>query len=60
MIVMSEASDFRKLANELRRAAEDTGHKITRETLLKMAEEYDRMAAHPITNYPKKLPRFIR
>ena len=57
---MSKASDFLKLAKELRTTAKDTAHKITRETLLKLAEEYDRMAAHPITDYPKKLPRFVR
>jgi hypothetical protein len=56
---MSKASEFHKQAEELRNAAEATKHKITRKTLLKLAEEYDRMAANPITNYPKLLPRVV-
>jgi hypothetical protein len=57
---MSKASEFRELAKELRNAAAETGHKITRETILNLAEEFDRMAAHPMTNLPKKLPQLIR
>jgi hypothetical protein len=53
----SKADEFRKEAEELRIAARGTRHKITRETLLKLAKEYERMAEHPITNQPKKLPR---
>ena len=59
MVEMSKASEFRKQAQELRKAAEATKHKITRKTLLRLAEEYDRMAANPITNYPKQLPRAV-
>ena len=59
MVEMSKASEFRKQAQELRKAAEATKHKITRKTLLRLAEEYDRMAANPITNYPKLLPRVV-
>jgi F0F1-type ATP synthase membrane subunit b/b' len=57
---LSKVSEFRQQAEDLRNAAAVTAHKITRETLLKLAEEYDRMAANPIANYPKKLPWFIR
>jgi F0F1-type ATP synthase membrane subunit b/b' len=57
---ISKVSEFRQQAEELRNAAEATGHKITRETLLKLAEEYDRMAANPVPNHPKRLPPIIR
>jgi hypothetical protein len=52
-----KASEFRHQAEELRNAALATKHKITRETLLKLAEAYDRMATYPAMSYPKKLPR---
>lgn len=55
-----KVSEFHLQAQELRNAAMATEHKITRETLLKLAEAYDRMATYPVTNYPKKLPRFIK
>jgi hypothetical protein len=55
---MSKASEFRKQAEDLRNAAQSTAHKITRQTMLKLAAEFDRMAEHPITNFPKKLPQF--
>jgi hypothetical protein len=57
---MSKWSEFRKEAAALRDAAEMTESEITRATLLKLAEEFDRMAANPVANYPKKLPRYIK
>jgi hypothetical protein len=39
----------------LRSAANATDDQLTRETLLKFAEEYDRMALHPVENHPKVL-----
>ena len=57
---MSKISEFRKQAAALRDAAEITANKITRVTLLKLADEYDRMAAYPVTNYAKRLPRYIK
>jgi hypothetical protein len=56
---MSKSSDYCKQADELRDAARATKDKITRKTLLKLAEEFDRMAAYPATNHPKELPRFL-
>ena len=44
----------------MRDAAEATKNEITRATLLKLAEEFDRMAANPVANYPKELPRYIK
>ena len=52
---MSKVAAFRKEAEELRNSATATKHKITRQTMLKLAEEYERMAKHPVTNYPKQL-----
>ena len=40
----------------MRRAANETKNQTTRATLLKLAEEYERMARHPVENYPKILP----
>ena len=57
---MGNSSEFREEAAALRDAAEITESEITRATLLKLAEEFDRMAANPVTNYPKKLPRYIK
>lgn len=57
---LQKASEFRHWAEELRNAAVATKHKITRETLLKLAETYDRMATHPAMSYLKRLPRFIK
>jgi hypothetical protein len=56
---MSTSSDFCKQAEELRNAAKATKDKITRKTLLRLAEEFDRMAAYPATNHPKELPRML-
>ena len=56
---MSKASEYRRQAEELREAAMATRHRITRETLLKLAEEFDRLAAYPIQNHPKRMPRII-
>ncbi len=50
-----KAAEYHVQAEELRKAAEATTHKVTRQTLLKLADEFDRMAAHPFTNFPKKL-----
>jgi hypothetical protein len=50
-----KASEYRRRAQELRKAAQATTHQVTRDTLLKFAEEYDRMALHPVENYPKVL-----
>jgi hypothetical protein len=54
---MNKASEYRQQAEELRRAAMATRDRITRKTLLKLAEEFDRMAAHPVQNHPKQMPR---
>jgi hypothetical protein len=54
---MSTSSDYCKQAEELRAAARATKDKVTRKTLLKLAEEFDRMAAYPATNHPKELPK---
>jgi hypothetical protein len=54
---MSKASEYRKEAEDLRNTAQATKDKITRNTLLKLAAEYDRMAAYPSPNHPKELPR---
>ena len=56
---MDKASEFRAQAAALREAAAFTQHQITRQTLLKMAAEYDRMADKPLTTEPKQLPRFF-
>jgi hypothetical protein len=53
---MSKASECRRQAEELRNSAMATAHKITRRTLLKLAEEFDRMAAHPVQSYPRQMP----
>jgi hypothetical protein len=52
---MSKASKYREEAEALRSAAAAARDTITRQTILKLAEEYDRMAAHPVTNLPKNL-----
>lgn len=57
---MGNSSEFHEEAAALRDAAEITESEITRATLLELAEEFDRMAANPVKNYPKKLPRYIR
>ncbi len=57
---LSKWSELRKEAQALRDAAEITESEITRATLLKLAEEFDRMAANPVVNYPKELPRYIK
>jgi F0F1-type ATP synthase membrane subunit b/b' len=57
MAAMSKAHEYRRQAEELREAATATRHKITRKTLLKLAEEFDRMAAHPVQNHPRQMPR---
>ena len=54
---MSKASEYRKEAEDLRNTAQATKDKIMRNTLLKLAAEYDRMAAYPSPNHPKELPR---
>jgi F0F1-type ATP synthase membrane subunit b/b' len=54
---MSKASEYRRQAQELREAATTTRDRITRKTLLKLAEEFDRMAEYPIQNHPKQMPR---
>jgi hypothetical protein len=51
-----KASEFRREARKLRRAANETKNQITGATLVKLAEEYERMARHPVANYPKILP----
>jgi hypothetical protein len=56
----SKASKYRQQAEELRSAANATDDQLTRETLLKFAEEYDRMALHPVENPAKKFIRFRR
>lgn len=50
---------YRKRAKGLRDDAAAAPHEITRETLVKLSEEYDRMAAYQVIIYPKKLPWFI-
>jgi hypothetical protein len=50
-----KAAQYRRQAKELRNAASATDHKINRQTLLKFAEEYDRMARYPDEKQPKKL-----
>lgn len=57
---MSKTDEFRMQAEALRGAAAVTKHEITRETLLKLADEFDRMAENPVSAQPKKMPRFIR
>ena len=52
-----KASAYRNEARNLRRAAGATTDQITSETLLKLAEEYERMARHPTENIRKVLPR---
>ena len=51
-----KASAYRHEAKELRSAAAATGNRVTRETLLKLAEEYERMAQCPVESLPKRLP----
>ena len=51
-----KASEYRHETEELRRAAKANKDRITRATLLKMAEEFERMAHHPVENHPKLLP----
>ena len=53
--MMRKVSEYRRQAEELRNAASTTNHQITHQTLLKFAEEYDRMALFPVENYPKIL-----
>jgi hypothetical protein len=57
---ISKESKLRKEADELRAVAGTAKNEITRKTLLRLAEEYDRLAAHPVTNYPKKIPDVVR
>jgi hypothetical protein len=57
---ISKGAELRREANYLRTVAEIAKNEITRATLLKLAAEYDRMAAYPITIEPKRLPRFIK
>ena len=60
MAEISKVSEFRAEAKQLRIAARGTAHKVTRETLLKLAEEFERMAEHPVQNHPKQMPRLAR
>lgn len=55
----NKASEYRRRAEELRNTAGATNHQITRETLLKFAEVYDRMALHPVETEPKKFIKVI-
>jgi len=50
---------YRQHAEELRTTASGMGSRINRDTLLKFAEEYDRMAENPVENLPKKLRRTL-
>jgi hypothetical protein len=50
-----KVAEYRRQAKELRNAASATDHQITRDTLLKFAKEFDRMALYPVENYPKVL-----
>ena len=50
-----KVSEYRRQAEELRNAAGATDHQITRDTLLKFAQEYERMALFPVKNYRKVL-----
>jgi hypothetical protein len=52
---MRKVYEYRQQAEELRTAADATDNPITRDTLLKFAEEYDRMAQQPVENHPKVL-----
>jgi hypothetical protein len=54
---MGKASELRQQAEDLRDAAMATADKVTRKTLLKLAGEFDRMAAYPVQNHPKQMPR---
>jgi hypothetical protein len=51
VVALIKASVYRQQAHKLRNAAKATNN---RATLLKFAEEYDRMAEHPVENQPKK------
>lgn len=60
MAEISKGAEFRNEASYLRLIAEMAKNEITRKTLLKLAEEYERMAVNPVTVHPKQLPRHIR
>lgn len=51
-----KASAYRNEARDLRLAASATTDQVTSETLLKLAEEYERMARYPTENARKVLP----
>ena len=55
-----KASEYRRRAEELRNMASATHNQITRQTLLKFAELYDRMALYPVENEPRKLMKLRR
>jgi hypothetical protein len=50
-----KAYEYRQQAEELRAAADETDNPKNRDTLLKLADEFDRMALHPVENHPKVL-----
>jgi hypothetical protein len=52
-----KASEYHAEAKKLRGAAEATENQITSATLLKLAEEYERMARYPTETPPKLLPK---
>lgn len=54
---ISKGAQLRNEASYLRAIAGTAKNEITRKTLLKLAEEYDRMSLNPVTIYPKQLPR---
>ncbi len=56
----NKAQEYRQEAEELRNLANITNNPITRKTLLKLAEEYDRMAESPIDDQPRKIIRIRR
>ena len=51
---------YRQHAEELRTTASGVGSRINRDTLLKFAEEYDRMAQNPVEIVPKKRRTLIK
>ncbi len=53
----NKAQEYRQEAEELRIRADNTSNPITRKTLLKLAEEYERMADSPVDDRPKKIIR---
>jgi len=50
-----KAYEYRRQAEELRNSAGATDNQTTRDTLPKFAEEYDRMAQHPVEIHPQFL-----